>query len=124
MEDILTVIKKSKIEPKLFEINQLHEKFTIEKENEGRLTFLDLCLIHNNKTVKTTWYSKPTDTGLIMNFHTVAPRKYKRAVVQGFVHRIARACSSWDTFHDSMCRAKQVLERNQYSPEFYDPIIL
>ena len=86
--------------------------------------FLDLCLTHNNKTVKTTWYSKPTDTGLIMNFHTVAPRKYKRAVVQGFVHRIARACSSWDTFHDSMCRAKQVLERNQYPPEFYDPIIL
>ena len=126
MDDILTVIKKSMIDSKLVEINQLHEnlKFTIEKESEGRLPFLDLCLLHNNKTVKTTWYSKPTDTGLIMNFHTVAPRKYKRAVVQGFVHRIARACSSWDTFHDSMCRAKQVLERNQYPPEFYDPIIM
>ena len=59
-----------------------------------------------------------------MNFHTVAPRKYKRAVVQVFVHHIWRACSSWNTFHDSMCRAKQVLERNQCPPEFYDPIIM
>ena len=125
MDDIFTVISNSNISSKLHHINQLHDnlKFTIEMETEGRLHFLDLCLIHTGNRVQTTWYSKPTDTGLIMNFHAVAPRRYKRAVIQGFVHRIARACSSWETFHESICRAKQVLERNQYPPEFYDPII-
>ena len=58
-----------------------------------------------------------------MNFHAVAPRRYKRAVAQGFIHRIFRACSTWEAFHESVKRAKQVLERNQYPPEFYDPII-
>ena len=58
-----------------------------------------------------------------MNFHAIAPRRYKRAVVQGFVYRIFRACSNWKAFDDSICRAKQVLERNQYPPEFYDAII-
>ena len=34
-----------------------------------------------------------------------------------------RACSSWKHFHDSMEKAKRVLEQNQYPPSFYEPII-
>ena len=50
-------------------------------------------------------------------------RKYKRAVVQGLVHRIYRACSTWEAFTESILHAKSILERNQYPPEFYDGII-
>ena len=125
MDDILTVIRRNELTEKLARINQLHVnlKFTSESESEGRLPFLDLCIVHRDNELYTTWYTKPTDTGLIMNFHAVAPRRYKRAVVQGFVHRIFRACSSWESFHESLTRAKHVLERNQYPPEFYDTII-
>ena len=65
----------------------------------------------------------PTDTGLVLNYHALAPRRYKRSVVSGFVHRITRACSSWENVHNSLEKAKKVLERNQYPPMFYDPII-
>ena len=58
-----------------------------------------------------------------MNFHSLAPKRYKRSVVSGFVHRIYRACSTWKHFHDSLEKAKRVLEQNQYPPEFYGPII-
>ena len=58
-----------------------------------------------------------------MNFHTLAPVKYKRAVVSGFVHRIFRACSSWQLVHESLERAKVILENNQYPPKFYEGII-
>ncbi len=34
-----------------------------------------------------------------------------------------RACITWENFHESMGKAKKVLERNQYPPLFYDPII-
>jgi len=61
--------------------------------------------------------------GLILNYHLLAPRRYKRSVVSGFVHRIFRACSTWSHFHESMQRAKVMLERNQYPPTFYDPVI-
>ena len=80
-------------------------------------------IIHNKRHLSSTWYNKPTDTGLIMNYHALAPKKYKRSVVSGFVHRIYRACTSWELFHSSLEKAKQVLERNQYPPNFYDPII-
>ena len=58
-----------------------------------------------------------------MNFHALAPKRYKRSVVSGFVYRIHRACSSWWLFHESLEKAKRVLERNQYPPAFYEPII-
>ena len=58
-----------------------------------------------------------------MNYNAIAPCSYKRSVVQGFVHRIHRACSNWELFHESMTRAKLVLEWNQYPADFYDPII-
>ena len=58
-----------------------------------------------------------------MNYHAMAPKRYKRSVVSGFVHRIHRACSSWGNFHTSIEKAKRVLEKNQYPPTFYEPII-
>ena len=39
------------------------------------------------------------------------------------VHRIYRACSNWELFHQSLEEAKLILEKNQYPPTFYDPII-
>ena len=125
MDDILISINKDGIHEKLNEINNLHSnlKFTIEVEKEGKLPFLDLQIIHESNELKSTWYNKPTDTGLVMNFFALAPRSYKRSVVQGFVHRVFRACSSWSLFHESLEAAKTILEKNQYPPDFYEPII-
>jgi len=125
MDDILREIKRSEIDNKLEEINSLHPNlsFTIEKETDGTLPFLDMQLLHQGSQVSSTWYSKPTDTGLILNFHALAPKRYKHSVVSGFVHRIHRACSNWKLFHSSLTKAKAILERNQYPPSFYEPII-
>ena len=97
--------------------------FTINRETEGRLPFFDMQVIHSGPQVSSTWYSKPTDTGLILNFHALAPMKYKRSVISGFVHRIFRACSTWKHFHVSIQKAKSILEQNQYPPSVYESII-
>ena len=125
MDDIIRSIKRRDIESILRAINELHPslKFTIERENEGRLPFLDMLIIRMYQKLSSTWYNKPTDTGLVMNYLALAPKKYKRSVVSGFVHRIFRACSTWEHFHASLTKAKCILERNQYPPQFYEPII-
>ena len=58
-----------------------------------------------------------------MNFHALAPTRYKRSVVCGFVHRIYRACSTWENFHSSLERAIKILHNNQYPADFYEPLI-
>ena len=126
MDDILRSIKRAEVRQKLAEINRYHPalKFTIEEENEHySLAFLDMLITRLGTLLSSTWYNKPTDTGLIMNYHALAPRIYKRSVVAGFVHRIYRACSSWANFHSSLEKAKCILESNQYPPDFYEPVI-
>ena len=125
MDDIITEHPSDTIPEKYDEINKLHPvlKFTMEREKDGNIPVLDMRLINENGHLSSTWYHKPTDTGLIMNFHSLAPKRYKRSVVSGFVYRIFRACSTWKHFHDSLEKAKKVLEQNQYPPEFYGPII-
>ena len=91
-------------------------------EENGKIPFLDIEIKREGRTLSSTWYVKPTDTGLIMNFHALAPKRYKRSVVQSFVHRIHRCCSSWENVNASLEKAKEVLDRNQYPPDFYEPI--
>ena len=125
MDDIIQNMIRDRIDQKLEDINKLHPslKFTIERESDGQIPFLDMKITNTQGKLSSTWYNKPTDTGLIMNFHAVAPKRYKRSVVSGFVHRIHRSCSNWTNFHTSLEKAKKVLENNQYPPAFYNPII-
>ena len=127
MDDILKEEKCKDVGKKLEEINSLHVnlKFTVEHEQKHQLPVLDMKILHDPKTgsLESTWYNKPTDTGLIMNFHALAPKRYKGSVVSGFIYHIHRACSSWNLFHESLGKAKRILECNQYPPAFYEPII-
>ena len=129
MDDILRTIKESLIENKLSEINSLHPnlKFTLEVEQNGKLPFLDICIEHHESSLPSTWYCKPIDTRLFLNFHSMAAKcskkQHKCSVIKGFVYRIYRACSSWKKFHESLIKPKDILEWNQYPPNFYEPII-
>merc|ERR1712020_570299 len=111
MDDIITEKQAAEAEVKLAEINTLHPSlgFIMEKEVEHRIAFLEMGMTNDNGELSCTRYTKPTDTGLIINFHALAPKRYKRSVVSGFVYRIHRACSSWSYFHDSLEKAKRIL---------------
>ena len=46
-----------------------------------------------------------------MDFHALAPKKYKRSVVSGFVNIIYRACSDWGFFQPNLDKARTVFAR-------------
>ena len=125
MDDILRESNRNEINAKLCEINSLHPalQFTIERESESSIPFLDMKIERSAGTLSSRWYTKPTDTGLTLNFHAFAPLRYKKSVVSGLVHRIHRSCSNWRNFHECLEKAKIILENNQYPKTFYDPII-
>ena len=126
VDDILTAVKRLELESTMVEINMMHEslKFTYESEDkDAKLSFLDMELKHENCKITSTWYTKPTSTGLTLNFNAMAPRRYKRSIVKSFIHRVYNACSNWANFHLSLEKAKTILENNQYPKSFYEPII-
>ena len=51
------------------------------------------------------------------------PFKYNRNTVEGMIHRVHHASSSWIQFHEGLEEAKTICEKNQYPPSFYNPIV-
>ena len=96
MDDIILKINVDKIVRTLMSINNMHPslKFTMEREENGKITFLDMKILNTKEKLSSTWYTKPSDLGLMMNYHALAPKRYKRSVVSGYVHCIYLSCSS------------------------------
>ena len=96
MDDILCSINKDEINERLKIANSLHPnlKFTVEREIDGKLSFLDMVIFNNNGSLSSGWFRKVTDTGLTLNFNSLAPMKFKKCVVTSFVYRIFRAGST------------------------------
>ena len=64
MDDILREINKSEINGKLNEINNLHPalNFTIEREIDSTIPFLDMKIERLQGKLSSKWYTKPTIT--------------------------------------------------------------
>ena len=77
MDDIFSTIKEGLTDNKLSEINLLNPnlKFTLEVEQNGKLPFLNICIEHHESMLSSNWCCKPTDTGLTLNFHAMAPKR-------------------------------------------------
>ena len=68
------------------------------------------------------WYRKETDTGVLLNFHSLSPNLHKRVLVAGMVHRIMMTTSTWTRFSESLREAHQILRNNQYPQHFIERI--
>ena len=125
MDDIMTVVNICDIDERLRMINDLHPclKFTHELEVEGQIPFLDMLICNQDGKLSSKWYRKPTDTGLTLNYHALAPLKYKKSVISSFIYRIYRASSNWTNFHEGVTQALKTLENNQYPSSFVMPIV-
>ena len=122
MDDVLCIMPNDQIQTKLNEINSFHPalKFTCEIEKDNCISFLDMLIINDNGALSSKWFRKQTDTGLTLNFHSLAPLRYKKSVMIGFVHRIYRSCSSWAMVHKGLEEAKVILIKNQYPSELVE----
>ena len=99
--------------------------FTHEVEDQtGCISFLDITIRHKeDNTIETSWYTKPTNNGVTLNFNAIAPMKFKRSVVSSFVYRIYNACSNWRNFHESIEKARHTLLDNSYPNEYITSVI-
>ena len=76
VDDIFAVVRKTDTDQILKTFNMYHNKlqFTIELENEKSIPFLDTKIIRNENTIIKDWYTKPTSSGRIINYHSTQPK--------------------------------------------------
>ena len=55
-----------------------------------------------------------------MNWYSIAPLRYKKNIVSGFVNRIWSATTSYEAFNRGCEQAKTILTNNQYPKSWVD----
>lgn len=97
VDDIICILPKEQVEQYLAHINSINSniQFTVEKEQNNALPFLDLQIIRKNDGSLTfTVYRKPTHTENYLKFDSSNPINHKKAVIRSLIDRSLKICSN------------------------------
>ena len=103
-------------------LNQRHpkSKFTIEKQTENQLSFLDLLITCNGDNFLNSVYRKKHSIGLYNNYLSFTSFSYIIGLVETLLHRAFVISSNWLIFHLELRKTKKMLEKNLYPSNFID----
>ena len=74
--------------------------FTIEREKQKRISFLDIEIICEDKTFTTSVYRKPTIGGVYTHFDSFLPSTFKIGTVYTLAYRCFQIYSSSTKLHN------------------------
>ena len=99
--------------------NSKHQNitFTIEKENENKIPFLDVLIDKANKAFSI--YRKPTFTGLGMSFFSHCQFKFKINNMKTMIHRAYSLCSSYFLLHKELEFLYSFFHENGFPPSLF-----
>ena len=126
VDDIFCIFKTSEQADKfLYFLNTRYKniKFTFEKEQDQKLPFLDVLITKTNNNRITKKYKKSTDTGLLTNYLSFIPTRYKLGLVKKFVDRLYKTNNTWSGFHNNMEKTKSILQKNLFPPDLIDEVV-
>jgi hypothetical protein len=85
-------------------------KFTMEKENLGKLPFLDVCVERHGETLTTSVYRKNTDSGRTLHYESNHPQQTKRGIVNSLKHRANTHCTTENKRHEEIKKIEKNLK--------------
>ena len=97
IDDVLIVVPRDlDLDDKLSRLNEVHNKiqFTLEKEQDGSLSFLDIHINRTTDGVKYKVYRKSSNKEDYIHYFSAHSKRTKSGVVIGFFLRAMRICSN------------------------------
>lgn len=106
-------------------LNNAHEnlRFTMEKINTSTnsLPFLDVEIsVDTPDKFTTKVYRKPTNTDVVLNYHAMAPNKWKTSLLKCLLSRARKLSSSQALFDKEVNNIKRIFKLNGYPSDFID----
>ena len=117
VDDIFCMFQNEKDAEIFFEfLNCQHQniKFTLEKENNKFLSFLDILIKNEGTHFLTSVYRKETLIGLFTHFNSFTPMSYKIGLVRCLIHRAFKISSSYIIFHYESEKVEILLQKKMY----------
>uniref|UniRef100_A0A5S6Q3F3 Reverse transcriptase domain-containing protein n=1 Tax=Trichuris muris TaxID=70415 RepID=A0A5S6Q3F3_TRIMR len=125
VDDIFVIIETGKEVALLDHLNGLFTgqiSFTMEREENGMLAFLDSLVIRDQGLIKTKVYRKPTNSERYLNFHSNHPLNVKKGIITGMVDRAFSLCHE-QYLGDEIQHIRQILLRNSYPKHLVETTI-
>ena len=107
-------------------LNKRHPniKFTIEKQINHSIAFLDLLISGiNNQNLTLQTCHKSCCTGLLLNFKSFTSFFYKISLIKYLIDRSSKICNNWKSFHNDIENIKSNLINNAYPPFLINKVI-
>ena len=95
-------------------------KFTIEKEKNNQLPFLDILNDSSSNKLVTSVYRKPTYTGLLTNYNSFTSPNYKKGLIKTLIDQTFCINSTWYGFNYDILKLKSVLQKNEFPLKLID----
>lgn len=123
VDDIITAVPQDQVENTLKKFNEYHKKlqFTVEKELNNKINFLDVTVHHNQEILKTEWYTKKTWSARYLNFKSHHPINQRKSVIIGLADR-AIQLSDPEYREAAITKAKEALQLNNYPLQLINKI--
>ena len=122
--DVISAVSQDEIVVLLQHLNSIEPsiQFTVERETDGKLPFLDTCVQRTTDgKLETVVYRKPTHTDKYLSFNSHHPRSHKKFVVTTLFQRAENLTSNNDARENECQYVTNILKENNYPKSFlYD----
>lgn len=95
-------------------------QFTVERENDRQLPFLDVLVRREEGKLKTSVYRKPTSSNLYLHFDSNHPSGMKAGIVKCLKRRAEAVCSDATSLREEKKHLHDLFEANGYPTSFVD----
>lgn len=124
VDDLFAVIKQDDMEIILKALNSYHKKiqFTVEKENDKKIPYLDITIIKENGKLITNWYAKGIASGRLINFHSTQPMSMKTNTATNLINKILNI-SDKRFRNENISKIRKIMNQNSYPTQITNNLI-
>ena len=97
-------------------LNGLHpsSSLTMELSVDDRIPFIGIDIIKNGTKLETQVYRTPTNTGLLLHFHSYTDKHYKDSLLKTMLHCAYALSSTTEAFDQECAKLRYIFSRFDY----------
>ena len=106
-------------------LNGLHPNlnFILELPADNMIHLIGIEIINNGTKLETRVYRKPTNTGLLLHFHSHVDKRYKTGLLKTMLHRAHALSSTTEAFNEECAWLRSFFCRLDYPTDLINSTV-